>query len=124
MANEALYSLIYVRINGALLTEEASVRLRRMTNAQVIKTVAKGFAGMSPGAPMAEIALSNAIPAADFEFDAGPAMLALETVEVCLECAGKQAVCKGFITEDGLEHAVDSPSKYDFNIVAKFPVFQ
>ena len=124
MANDALYSLIYARIKGALLTEEASISLRRMSNAQVVKTVAKGLAGLSPGAPACEISISNAVPAADLEFDAGPSMLALEEVEFCVEGFGKQAVFKAWITEDGLEHAVDSPSKYDFKAVGRFPVFQ
>lgn len=122
--SDILYSLVYVKMNGALLTQEASVSARRMTNAQVIKTVALGFAGMSPGAPMMELDISNAIPAADFEFDAGPAMLSLQTVEICLEAAGKQMISKFFITEDNTQHAVDSPTKYDFKCVGRFGNWQ
>ena len=50
-ANQQLYSLIYASVGGALLTEHTQCTMRRLTDAQVIKTVAKWFAGVSPGAP-------------------------------------------------------------------------
>lgn len=124
MSNFQKYTLIYARIGGALLTEETKCSARRMTNAQVIKTVAKGFAGMSPGAPMMEIDVDNAVPAADFEFDPGDNMLALEPIELCLEAAGKQCIAKGYVTEDGIQHAVDTPSGLSFKVICQFGVWE
>ena len=88
-ANLSLYSLIYVTVNGALLTEHLSVEVRRLTDAQIIKTVAKGFAGVSPGAPWCSIDVKSAIPSAAFELDPGPFMKALQSVEMGLQLASR-----------------------------------
>ena len=122
-ANLSLYSLIYVTVNGALLTEHLSVEVRRLTDAQIIKTVAKGFAGVSPGAPWCSIDVKSAIPSAAFELDPGPFMKALQSVEMGLQLASQQAVSKGFILEDSFSHAVDSPSGLSFKYVGTFPSF-
>ena len=58
-----LYTLAYVTVENALLTEEASVTVNRATNSQVVNTVAKGYAGESPGAATTEIQVTNAVPA-------------------------------------------------------------
>ncbi len=121
--NNQLYSLIYATINGKLLTEHLSVQVRRMTDAQIVKTVAKGFAGLSPGSLMCTIDIKNAIPSLDFELDPGPFMRALESVEIGLQLASRIAVSKGFIIEDSFSHAVDSPSGLEFKFVGSFPDF-
>ena len=123
-ANFQIYSLIYVTVNGALLTEHLSVEIRRMTDAQIIKTVAKGLAGVSPGAAWASIDVKNAVPSTNFEVDPGPFMQSLAVVEIGYQVASKIAVSKGFILEDTLSHAVDSPSGLSFKYVGSFPVLQ
>ena len=123
MANDTLYTPIYVTVNDALLTEHMSVDVKRMTDAQIIKTVAKGFAGVSPGAPMCEIDVTNAIPSADFELDPGPFMKSLQTVEIGLQMAGKVGTSRGFIIEDSFKGAVDSPSGLSFRFIGSFPDF-
>jgi len=115
-----LYSKAQVYVNGGLLSEEASVTIKRTTGAQIIKTVAKGFAGVSPGAPMVEISISNAVPSADFELDPGSFMLALEPAEVTVFAAGKTLTSKGFILDDNFSHGVETPSKLDFNFTGGF----
>lgn len=125
MANAAIYSLLYVYANGALLTQEASVNVRRSTGSQAVVTVANGYAGESPGAGMVEIDVSNAIPAADFEFDAGRAMESLQAVEIgVVGPGGKQLTAKGFIIEDSFQHSVNSESKYDFKFRGSFQKFE
>lgn len=110
-----LYTLIYCTVNGKLLTEEASVTVTRTTNSQPVSTVAKGYAGESPGAPMVEIDVDNAVPSADFELDAGPFMNSLEAVEMgVIGPGGKQMIAKGFIISDTFGHSVNSESKYSF----------
>lgn len=121
MAADTIYSLIYVTVNNGLLTEHGSVSVRRTTNAQVVSTVAKGFAGMSPGSPMCEIEVSNAIPNAGFEYNAEEDMLALQNVEIGLQVGGKIFVSKGFIIEDSFQHSTDSPSGLSFRFVGTFP---
>lgn len=122
--NQQLYSLLYCTVNGALLTEHISVEIRRLTDAQVIKTVAKGFAGVSPGAPWCSVDVKNAVPSTDFELDPGPFMKALEAVEMGFQIASKQGVSKGFILEDSISGAVDSPSGLSFKFIGSYPDFR
>lgn len=121
MSNLQLYTLAYVTVGGALLTEEASVSVTRRTNSQQVTTVAKGYAGESPGAPNCEIQVTNAVPAADFELDPGPFMKSLQVVEIGLIAAGKQITVKGFIVEDTFKHSVNAESTLDFSFRGRFP---
>ena len=123
MADLSLYTKALVYLNSSLLSEEADVSLKRATGAQVVKTVAKGFAGVSPGAPMAEIEISNAVPSADFEVDPGAFMLQLQVVELTICAAGRTATCKGFVMSDNFTHGVETPSKLTMSLVAQFPTW-
>lgn len=124
MANNQLYTLAYCTVDGKLLTEEASVNVNRATNSQAVTTVAKGYAGESPGAPTVEIQVTNAVPAADFELNAGPFMKSLQAVEIGIITAGKQLVAKGFIVSDSFKHSVNSESSYDFSFRGSFADFE
>lgn len=124
MANVQLYTLAYCTADGKLLTEEASLTVNRATNSQAVNTVAKGYAGESPGAPTVEIQVTNAVPAADFELNAGPFMKSLKAVEMGVIVAGKQLVAKGFIISDSFKHSVNSESNYDFTFRGGFEDFE
>jgi len=120
--NLQLYSLLYATIEGSLLTEEASINITRSTNSQPVNTVAKGYAGESPGAPMVEIDIDNAVPAADFEFDPGDNMATLTPAEVgVVGPGGKRLVAKGFIISDTLKHAVNSESMQGIKFRGRMP---
>lgn len=120
MANLSLYSKCAVYLNGKLLAEEGKVSIKRTTAAQVIKTVAKGFAGMSPGAAMMEISVTNAVPSADFEVNPGPFEQQLQVVELTFFAASRTLTTKAFITSDSFSHAVDTPSELSFECVAQW----
>lgn len=123
--NLQLYTLVYCTINGALLTEEASVTVTRSTNSQAVNTVAKGYAGESPGAAMMEVDVDNAVPAADFEFDPGDNMAALTPAEMGLVGpGGKRLKGKGFIISDTLKHGVNSESMISFKFRGGFAKWQ
>lgn len=111
-----LYTLIYVLADSSLLSEEASVSLKRTTGSQPSKTVAKGYAGETPGAPMVELQVSNMVPAAGMEFDAGKYMKAMKVIEMGLLSHGKQLTFKGFIIEDSIKHAASGEAGYDFEV--------
>jgi hypothetical protein len=115
MANLQQYSRAIVYINSSVLSEEASVTIKRSSGSQLVKTVAKGYSGESPGSPMTEITISNAVPAADFELDPGRFINLLEEVEVSIFVAGRTMTVKGFIIDDNFSHAVDSEAKLEFN---------
>lgn len=123
MANAQLYSSAYVTIDGKLLTEETSVTVDKKSGLNPVLTVAKGFAGMSQGAAMAEISIENAVPAADFEFNPDQYMRTGAIVEVGVLMATRQTVFKGFITEGTYSHAVNKEGTLSIKITASFEDF-
>lgn len=125
MANLQIYSLLYVTVDGALLTEHANINITRSTGSQAVLTVAKGYAGESPGAATLEIDVTNAIPAADFEFDPGKFMKTLKVVEMgIVGPGGKVLQGKGFIISDSIKHSVNSESTLDFKWRGGFAEFE
>lgn len=115
MANQQQYSKAVVYVNSSVLSEEASVTIKRSSGSQAVKTVAKGYAGESPGSPMTEITVSNAVPSADFELDPGQFINNVEIVEITVFAAGRTLTVKGSIIDDNFSHAVDSEAKLEFN---------
>lgn len=114
-----LYTLVSCYVDGTLLAEEVSVSIDRNTRAQEVLTVAKGFAGLSPGAAMMMITIDNAVPSADFELNPGPRMKALAVVELTLFAANRTLTTKGFFIEDSLSHAVNSESKLNIKFAGE-----
>lgn len=120
MSNLQNYTKATVTWEGALLTEESSVTVQRMSGAQQVKTVAKGFAGPSPGAPMMTIQVSNAVPSADFELNPGQAIKLNTIGEITIFAAGRTLTTKGYIDGDNFSHAVETASKLDFTVIAQY----
>ena len=120
MANLGLYTKALVYWNGKQLTEETSASVSRETNAQIVKTVAKGLAGVSPGAAMITVSVKNAAPSTDFELNPGPFMGGLQVGELTIFAAGRTLTSKGFILKDNFSHAVDSASELDFDFTGQF----
>lgn len=104
---------------SGVLAEEASVTVKRTSNAQQVKTVAKGFAGMSQGAPMTEIDVSCSVRSSGFELDVGDYILnnLVGQLVITLGDTAETFTCNGFFTSDNFSHAVDTASKYDFTFV-------
>ena len=120
MSEFQLYSLAYVLVDGALLTQESGLTVNRATNSQPVTTVALGYAGESPGAPMVNITVRNAVPSADFEMNPGKFMMKLKETEIgVLGPGGKQLTARGFIIEDTFEHSVGAESSLSFNFRGK-----
>jgi hypothetical protein len=124
MAGLQLYSLAYVLVDGAILTEEASITVNRATNSQVVNTVAKGYAGESPGAANCEISVTNAVPSSDFEMNPGKYMKGLKEVEIGVLVAGKQLTARGFIISDSFKHSVNNESSLDFSFRGSFADYE
>lgn len=124
MAGLSLYSLAYVLVDGAILTEEASVQVNRSTNSQPVNTVAKGYAGESPGAANCEIQVTSAVPSADFEMNPDRYMKGLKEVEIGVLVAGKQLTAKGFIISDSFKHSVNNESSLDFTFRGSFASYE
>ncbi len=122
-SNLQLYTVAYIYINGSLLSEEASLTVDRVTNSQEVLTVAKGYAGESPGAAMTSITVDNAVPSGDFEFNPDSFMGAMQPVEIVVFAANKKLNFNGFIISDNFSHAVNSASKLTFAARGSFAAF-
>lgn len=115
-----LYTLCEVYVDGSKLTEETSVKLSVTSKAQVVETVARGFAGLSPGAKMISISIENAAPSATLEYDPSAAVGELRVVELTLYASNKTLTSKGFITDYEFGHSVNSPSSLSLSFVGEF----
>lgn len=115
-----LYTLIYCLAESSLLSEEASVSLDRSTNSSAANTVAKGYAGETPGAAMCQLQVGNMVPAAGIEFNAGKYMGKMIPVEMGLLSHGQQLQFKGFIIGDSIKHSVNGDAGYDFTVRGAF----
>lgn len=124
MSNQQLYSLLFVGINGTLLAEEQSVDVKRTADAQIVLTVAKGIAGVSPGAGHVVVDVKNAMPAAGIEFDAGPNIAGLIPVNVqVIGPANKSVKGKGWILNDSFRHGVNQEASYEFSVIMSLSMF-
>lgn len=112
--NVQRYAKAVVYVNSNLLTEESNVTVAREDGGNTVKTVAKGFAGRSPGAPMTTITCRNAVPSTDFELNPGPFMNNTDPVEISVFAAGRTLTVVGFITSDNFQHGVDSAAELEF----------
>ena len=120
MSEFQLYASAAVLVDGLFLTQESSVQVQRATNSQAVNTVALGYAGETPGAPMVEITVSSAVPSADFELNPGKFMKRLQECEIgILGPGGKQLTARGFIISDNFQHAVNSASSLEFSFRGK-----
>lgn len=109
-----LYTNILVLIDGTLLTEENRVTINRSANSIAQNTVAKGYAGESPGAGMVTITVDNCVPSKDFELDPGKYIFKNRKCQITLIAASRQLTTPGFIISDTLEHGVNAESKLEF----------
>lgn len=124
MSQAQLYSLMFAVMGGNLLAEHQQLDFTRTSNAQHVATVLKGFAGLSPGAPMLEIDVDNAAPSAGLEFDAGPYIASLTPIAVqAIGPGGKALKGDAFITEDHGTHGVNQQMRYRFRCILAFRPF-
>lgn len=119
-----IYTLLFFVADGTLLAEETQIDLRRTAGAQRVMTVAKGFAGLSPGSALLEFDVTNAIPSGGFEFDMGQKIAGLITVDVqVLGPGGTSTKGKAFIEHDTIRHGVNQEATYMFSGVMPLNLF-
>jgi hypothetical protein len=119
-----LYTNAAVYIQGALLLQATSVTIDRKTGAQPQLTLAGGFVGMSPGAPMMEISFANAVPSAGMEFDPGEFMKLLSTTAFTIFAGNRSLTTTGFVTEDSFKKAANSEAVLDIKMTCVFAEWQ
>jgi hypothetical protein len=114
MANNQLYTTAAVYLNDNLLSEAMSVSIKINGNHQIAKSLAKGFSGVSKGAVMTEISVSNNIPQDGFEADVVPHINNVEEVQLTIFLASSTLTVKGFILSTDVDKGVDSEAKQGF----------
>lgn len=124
MAGFQDYSTGAVYINGQLLAEAASISISRKTGAIANNTLAKGFAGMSPGVRMMEVKVTSAVPRVGLEYDPGAVMNGLVPVEFAAYVGSKTITTKGYVTEDDMKVAVNAETTIDMSIMCAYAEWQ
>jgi hypothetical protein len=122
--NLQTYSLAFVTVNGPLLSQEQDVTITRTTNAVPVSTVVIGYAGDSPGAPMAEIDVQNAVPAIGFEFDPSKWMASLTPVQLII--LGPGGLALKFVAQiysDTFGHGVNKAASLSFKARSAFQLW-
>jgi len=117
-----IYTLAVAYLDGALLTEESGITVDRDARMQEINTVAKGFAGMSPGSPIVRIDLENGVPARDFELNPGKFFINpgdIQIVQLTIFAASRSLTTNGFILKDNFHHAVNAEARLSFNFIGE-----
>ncbi len=89
----ALYDLAYVKINGGLVEENTEVDLSVTSDIAQVKTIPKGFSGITPGVPVIEIKLKNAVPITGQEWDFATMMVNSIPFEVQVALGGSGQTC-------------------------------
>jgi len=124
MAGNKLYARIDVYGVGSLLTEETSVSVSRETGNAPMITVARGFAGVTPGAPMLKVHVENAVPQAGIEFDPGAYMIPPTPVEMTFYMGNKALTAKGYIMNDEVQHKANGESSLTFDFLAPYKTWE
>lgn len=123
MANLERYTKATLYINGTLTSESSSITVKQAGGGSPVKTIAKGYAGRSPGAPMTMISVDSAVPSSDFEFNPGIVIKNTEVVELTVFAAGRTLTSKGFITDSSFSYSTESNSKLSFEFEGEFAEF-
>jgi hypothetical protein len=118
------YTLALIELDGLLLTEEADVAVDRDTRSQEQNTVAKEYAGESPGAKIMRIDVTNAVPAADFELNPGPYQAIGKLARIKIFAAGRTLKTQGFIISDNFRHGVNKEATLMFHMRASWADWQ
>lgn len=94
-----------------LLTENGAVTLNWSSGVQRVKTLVKGFAGISPGSAMVEFTIDNAVPALGLEWD--PTQYAGDGIECefTVFMASSTVSFKGYVETIDYSQSTDGEAK-------------
>ena len=96
----ALYSQIYLTVNGVPLAESTTVETSLEADIQDVMTISKGWAGITPSPITRSVTANNVVPLSGVEFDFEQKMMDSEEVELMMQegGSGKKCVTRGYIT--------------------------
>lgn len=118
------YSNAYVVVDGKLLAHTVSLSIEKKNQATPIFTLASGFAGLSQGAPFAEVTIESAVPSADFDLAPDRAIRTNSVVEIGIVMAGNQTIFKGFIQSASYRYSVNDSAKLSMHMTCRYEDFE
>jgi hypothetical protein len=124
VSNFQIYSNATVQLDGQLLTEEATVSIDKKSGVNPVMTQHWGFAGVSQGAQVSEVAIECAVPTTNFDFDVDAYIKSTQVVEVTIMMANQKTVCQGFITDCTYSHSVNKEAQMHIKIMCNFQAFE
>jgi hypothetical protein len=112
----ALYSRIYLFIDGQLLAENTTVETALEGDIPDVFTQARQWAGITPAPIVRTVTAENMIPLPGVEFDFESVMLNFQEVEIMMQedGSGKKCVTKGYIVSVPRSAGVGANSTISF----------
>lgn len=118
-----LYDNVYGEVNGKLLAEAMEIETRLESDITQIKTIVKGFAGISPGALVRVVVIKSPVPISGPEFDFEKAMATSTPValRLTLGASGKQTtISQAYVVGPAtLASGVGKATEQDVTLVGK-----
>ncbi len=121
----AIYDQLYAFANGALLVENTSLDIKLDSEDTQVKSIAKGFSGISPGAPIVMITIKSNVPISGPEYDFADSLLSKVPIEFKAQYGGsglsltvKEAYVVGPLS---ISTAIGKATEEDIVIVGKAP---
>lgn len=123
MATE-IYTNCAFDVKGQRLLEASSIEVVRHGNAIDQNTLAKGWAGLSPGARKMTIKVTNGVKATGIEFDLGPFIVSLEGISITIWAANSFLTTIAIVKSDTFKKGVDQNASLEFEMDAEFAQWQ
>jgi hypothetical protein len=118
-----LYSQGQIFADGQLVADATTVKLDFNTNDNPVFTLAKGFAGITPGAGQTGVSIDQAIPRAGYDYDWFQRAVGRTPVEIVAWRGSKKMNIKGFIQTIGEQLGVNQTSVGSIAIIGGEPTF-
>lgn len=121
----AIYSNIFVVLNGQLLAESVSVETSLERPSSPVFSIKNNFEGVSTGPTVRQISVQNVIPASGSELQFEEMMRTTEKVEIMLQegATGRLCISRGYITQVSRSGGVGAASGVSFTFVGSGTTF-
>lgn len=119
------YTIPYINVNEHFLSDSAKVDSQNIRNIidvppKVMHTVAKPFAGITPGCSHVEITISNIEPSYEFESNPEKFIGSYQDIDFTIDYGDQERSFRGSITRDNFASATKSGSKLWFTASGQF----
>jgi hypothetical protein len=121
----SLYDLPFVKTNGELLGENIEADVTFESDIAQVKTIPRGFSGITPGSPVVMVTIKNAVPISGQEYNFAKALVQSIPFEFEFQLGGsgesillEEAWCIGPVKISG---AVGKATEQDVTIVGRAP---